>query len=78
MAPARIENHYFMHGAFLGGVDRDQNYIIENIDRIKNIPTEIIHGRYDMVCPRDQADDLVEAWRAAQPDKRKWPVLHIR
>ncbi len=76
-AHAILENHYFMHGGFLGGTDRNQNYILENIARIKDIPTQIVQGRYDMVCPRDQADDLVNAWNAAQPDEKKRPVLHI-
>lgn len=75
---ARIENHYFLNSIFLGKDGaQDQNYIIENVDKIKDIPTEIVHGRYDMVCPRDQADDLVAAWHAVQPDEDKQAKLHI-
>eukprot|EP00759_Apiculatamorpha_spiralis_P007418 PhF_6_TR14511/c0_g1_i1/m.23050/K01259/pip; proline iminopeptidase len=62
MAFARIENHYFMNGAFLGGegeANRNQNYILENCERIKNIPISIVQGRYDVVCPRFAADELV-------------------
>lgn len=64
---ARIENHYFMNGAFLGGAgeaNRDQNYILENVARIRDIPVHIVHGRYDLVCPLFQAEELVRALRA--------------
>jgi proline iminopeptidase len=65
---ARIENHYFMNGAFLGGhgeANRDQNYILENVARIAHLPIHIVHGRYDLVCPLFQAEELVAALRAA-------------
>jgi proline iminopeptidase len=75
---ANLENHYFMNSAFLGGsgeANRDQNYIIEHIGRIKNIPTQIVHGKEDRVCPVNQAEDLVAAWNKAQPDIKKRPTL---
>lgn len=56
LALARIEAHYFINGAFL-----EENQIIRDADKIKNIPTIIIHGRYDMVCPVNQALALYEA-----------------
>jgi proline iminopeptidase len=65
---ARIENHYFMNGAFLGGRgegNRDQNYLLENVGRIAHLPVHIVHGRYDLVCPMFQAEELVRALRAA-------------
>jgi proline iminopeptidase len=64
---ARIENHYFMNGAFLGGTgeaNRDQNFILENVSRIRDIPIHIVHGRYDHVCPLFQAEELVRALKA--------------
>jgi len=51
---ARIEAHYFVNKAFLP----TDNYILENCDKIKHIPTKIIHGRYDVVCPFKNAWDL--------------------
>lgn len=42
---ARLENHYFINHIFL-----EDNYILNNIERIKDIPTIIVHGRYDMDC----------------------------
>ncbi|HER35020.1 MAG: prolyl aminopeptidase [Halothiobacillaceae bacterium] len=46
---ARIENHYFSHAAFL------ERPLLDGLDRLTGIPTHIVHGRYDMVCPIDQA-----------------------
>ena len=50
---ARIECHYFINNIFL-----DDNYILNSIDKIKLIPTTIIQGRYDVVCPVRSAWDL--------------------
>jgi proline iminopeptidase len=73
---ARIENHYFINGGFMAPKNsRNQNYILDNVKKIAHIPTEIVHGRYDMVCPRDQADDLCAAWNAVKSGKK--PKLHI-
>lgn len=58
---ARIEAHYFINGSFM----RD-GQLIEEIDRIRTIPTTIVQGRYDMVCPIVSADDLARAWPQAQ------------
>jgi proline iminopeptidase len=59
---ARIECHYFMNNAFF---DSD-NYLIENVDRIRHIPGIIVQGRYDVVCPLTSAWDLHRAWPEAQ------------
>ena len=58
---ARIECHYFMNNCWF---DSD-NYLIENIDKIRNIPAVIVHGRYDIICPVVQAWDLHRAWPEA-------------
>lgn len=65
---AKIENHYFMNGGFLGGAgekNRSQNYLLENAKVLKDIPISIVHGRYDQVCPLNQAEALVDALKAA-------------
>lgn len=66
---ALIENHYFMNGAFLGGKsgegNRDNNFILENAARLKDIPVHIVHGRFDVVCPALQSDALVAALKDA-------------
>ena len=55
---ARIECHYFSHGIWM----RNDNQILEDIHIIKHLPCEIIHGRYDVVCPVENAWDLKKAW----------------
>ena len=64
----RILIHYMINGGFLGGSgesNRDNNYILNRADRLKEIPTHIVHGRYDRVCHLSQAEALVRALRAA-------------
>ena len=58
---ARIECHYFMNNCWFNS----DNYLIENIDKIRNIPAVIVHGRYDIICPVVQAWDLHKAWPEA-------------
>lgn len=55
---ARIECHYFMNNAFFP----TDNWLIENVDKIRHIPTTIVHGRYDVVCPIENAWELHQAW----------------
>lgn len=38
-------------------------YILENIDKIAEIPTVIVHGRYDILCPLEKAWELKERMR---------------
>ena len=61
IALARIECHYFMNNCFF----ETDNYLIEQIDRIRHIPAVIVHGRYDIVCPFTNAWDLHRAWPEA-------------
>ncbi|CAI5473286.1 unnamed protein product [Closterium sp. Yama58-4] len=61
VAQARIECHYFHHDGFLA-----DNQLLRNIDAIRHIPTVIVHGRYDFVCPLVNAIDLHHAWPEAQ------------
>ena len=57
---AQISNHYFSQQSFL-----PENYIIENINKISNIPAILIHGRYDMVCQLTMASLLTSVWQNA-------------
>ncbi|WP_154223774.1 prolyl aminopeptidase [Marinicella rhabdoformis] len=61
LAFARIENHYFMNKGFF----ETENQLIENVDQIRHIPTVIIQGRYDVVCPLDTAWELHQAFPEA-------------
>lgn len=58
---ARIECHYFMNDCFL-----EPDQILKNTLCLNGIPGVIVHGRYDVVCPVEQAWELHRAW----PDAR--------
>lgn len=58
---ARIECHYFVNNIFF---DSD-NYLIDNVGKIRHIPAVIVQGRYDIVCPIMSAWDLHRAWPEA-------------
>ncbi len=60
-ALARIECHYFMNDCFF----ETDNYLIENVGRIRNIPAVIVQGRYDIICPVTSAWELHRAWPEA-------------
>ena len=54
---ARIECHYFINNAFL-----EEDQLLRDMHRIAHIPGVIVHGRYDVVCPLDNAWALHQAW----------------
>ncbi|MEJ2115839.1 MAG: prolyl aminopeptidase [Gammaproteobacteria bacterium] len=58
---ARIECHYFVNNSFM----RD-NQLTEEAYKLKNIPGVIVHGRYDVVCPLEQAFALHQVWPGAE------------
>mmetsp|Transcript_23972 Transcript_23972/g.45108 ORF Transcript_23972/g.45108 Transcript_23972/m.45108 type:complete len:372 (+) Transcript_23972:3-1118(+) len=58
---ARIETHYFVHGAFM----RNDQQLLEDVDKIKDVPCTIVQGRYDVVCPMKSCWDLHRAWPEA-------------
>jgi proline iminopeptidase len=63
LAFALIENHYFVNKGFL----KHENQLIEyGIDIIRNIPTTIVQGRYDIVCPMTTAWELSKNWPEAK------------
>ena len=61
LALARIECHYFVNNSFFV----TDNYLIENIGKIRHIPAVIVQGRYDVVCPMMSAWELHRAWPEA-------------
>ena len=54
---ARIECHYFVNRGFFETEDQ----LLNNCDRIRHLPTVIVQGRYDVVCPMISAWDLHRA-----------------
>ena len=61
---ARLENHYFINGGFL----EYDGQILDQVDRIAQIPGVIVQGRYDMICPPRRAWEL----------SRRWPNSELR
>lgn len=57
LSVARIEAHYFINNGFF-----EPKQLLNNMERLHDIPGFIIHGRYDMICPIKQAFDLHKAW----------------
>jgi proline iminopeptidase len=47
---AILEAHYIKNNCFL-----PEDFIMKNVDKIKDIKTTIVHGRYDFICPPIQA-----------------------
>ncbi|MCB9919287.1 MAG: prolyl aminopeptidase [Planctomycetes bacterium] len=64
-ALARIECHYMVHGGFLDPDDE----LLEGAAALTGIPTTIVHGRYDVICPCESA------WLLAQ--RMPWADLVI-
>ena len=62
LALARIECHYFMNNCFF----ETDNYLIENVNKIRHIPAVIVQGRYDVVCPITSAWNLHRSWPEAE------------
>jgi proline iminopeptidase len=58
---ARMEAHYFRNDIFL-----PEDFLINNVERVRHVPTLIVQGRYDLVCPIRSADDLTRAWPEAR------------
>lgn len=59
---ACIENHYFMNKGFFEVDDQ----LLRDVHKIRHIPGVIVHGRYDVVCPVQNAWDLHQAWPEAK------------
>ena len=61
VAFARIECHYFINSIFV-----EEAYILKNIEQVSHIPTVIVQGRYDVVCPAKSAWELHKAMKTSQ------------
>ncbi|MGM1058903.1 prolyl aminopeptidase [Saccharothrix sp. Mg75] len=61
LAFARIENHYFRHGAWL-----EEGQLLRDAGRLAGIPGVIVQGRYDVATPATSAWDLHKAWPGSE------------
>ncbi len=64
LAFSRIECHYFVNRGFL----KHEDQLLDDVSKLKGIPTVIVQGRYDVVCP------ATSAWAL----HRRWPESDLR
>ena len=57
LAIGRIEAHYFAHNSFFPS----DNYLLEGAKKLPQLPTFIVNGRYDVICPSSSALELHRA-----------------
>lgn len=57
LAIAKLEAHYFLNNCFM-----PDNYILDNVDVIKNIPCYVVQGRFDNCTPPITAYRLAKAY----------------
>ncbi|WP_417444087.1 prolyl aminopeptidase [Joostella sp.] len=58
---SKLEAHFISNECFL-----PENYILDNCYKIKDIPTFIVHGRYDMICPPIYAYQLHQKLKSSK------------
>lgn len=56
LALATLESHYINNHFFI-----EENQIMENVHKIRHIPTYIVHGRFDLISPLSGAFELHQA-----------------
>jgi proline iminopeptidase len=61
LALARIECHYFINKGFF----ETETQLLDSVGRLRGIPTVIVQGRYDVVCPMESAWALHRAFPEA-------------
>lgn len=61
LAFARIECHYFVNNGFFAR----ETQLLDEVGKIRHIPTVIVQGRYDVVCPMESAWALHRAFPEA-------------
>ena len=61
LSMARIECHYFVNRAFL-----EPDQLLREMPRIAHIPGLIVHGRYDLICPLENAWELHRTWPGSE------------
>ncbi len=57
---ATLESHYINNNYFI-----TENQVLANVHKIRHIPSYLVHGRYDMVCPLEGAWALHQALPAS-------------
>ena len=53
-----MELHYIKNNFFM-----EEDYIVKSAKILKNIPGLIVQGRYDLICPPNNAYELHKNWK---------------
>ena len=65
-AMARIEVHYFRNNRY-----QPEDQLLRRVDRIRHIPSTIVQGRYDLLCPPITALQLHRGVARISADHRR-------
>jgi len=65
MPIALFEAHFFRNKLFM-----EPDQLLNNIGRIKHIPTVLVQGRYDVICPTYNTWRLREAWTNSEVEQK--------
>ena len=57
----RLEAHYMRNAVFL-----EEDQLVRNIGKIQHLPSVIVQGRYDVICPPISAYRLHHAWQGSK------------
>jgi proline iminopeptidase len=57
LAISRLEAHYFINSMFM-----EEDFIINNLEKLEGLHATIVQGRYDIICPPISADRLARSW----------------
>jgi len=60
LAISRLETHYLINNMFF-----EENFILNNLNKLAGLPAIIVQGRYDIICPAISADKLARHWPGA-------------
>ena len=61
---AHISSGANSRGSYLGFIE--ENQIVKNMSAISDIPGRIVHGRYDILCPLNNANTLHHHWQKSE------------
>ena len=56
-----MELHYIKNNFFM-----EEDYIVKSAKILKNIPGLIVQGRYDLICPPNNAYELHKNWKKSK------------
>lgn len=57
----RLEAHYMRNAVFL-----EEDQLVRNVGKIQHLPSVIVQGRYDVICPPISAYRLHQAWQGSK------------